>query len=92
MYGYYALRASRVPLPRFFQISITILQLIQMLIGCFVNVAAYIQKQTDPACEASVINIQLSLAMYASYFVLFTHFFYKTYLSKESKQKLKKQN
>ncbi|CAF1005593.1 unnamed protein product [Rotaria sordida] len=90
MYGYFALRAARIRLPRFLQQFITILQLIQMIIGCFINLAALNYKQHGYLCATSDINIKLSLALYASYLILFVHFFYTSYLQKDSMKKSNK--
>ncbi|CAF0778546.1 unnamed protein product [Adineta steineri] len=66
MYGYFALRAARIRLPRFFQQFITILQLIQMIIGCMINIAAYYYKQQGYSCAVSYTNIEVSLAIIIS--------------------------
>lgn len=87
MYGYFALRAARIRLPRSLQQLITLLQLIQMVAGCIVNIAAFKYKQEGHPCATSYTNIQISLALYISYLVLFAHFFYKSYLSKGSMKK-----
>ena len=47
MYGYFALRAARIRLPSTCQQLITLLQLIQMIIGCIVNIAAAYYKQQE---------------------------------------------
>ncbi len=84
MYGYFALRAARVRLPRFLQQFITIFQLIQMIIGCIVNIVAFYYKQQEYSCATSYMNIILSLLLYTSYLFLFAHFFYMSYLHKHS--------
>jgi elongation of very long chain fatty acids protein 6 len=89
MYGYFALRAARIRVPRFAQILITVLQIIQMIAGCIVNLSALNYKQEGHPCTISTTNIKLSLALYASYFILFAHFFYTTYLRKDSRRKTK---
>jgi hypothetical protein len=89
MYGYFALRAARIRVPSFVQASITLLQLIQMIAGCIVNVAAFNYKQEGYSCSTSNTNIIISLALYASYLLLFAHFFYTTYLRKDSKRTTK---
>ena len=89
MYGYFALRAARIRVPSFIQQFITILQIVQMIAGCIVNVSAFNYKQDGYSCNTSDMNIKLSLALYASYFILFAHFFYVTYLRKDSKIKTK---
>jgi len=89
MYGYFALRAARVHLPRFLQQFITMLQLIQMIFGCIVNIAAFNYKQQGYSCATTYMNIILSLVLYASYLFLFAHFFYMSYLHRGSVKKSK---
>lgn len=60
---------------------ITTLQLVQMIVGCLVNVWVIQMKQDGLECHVSDQNIKLSLLMYASYFVLFGQFFYNAYVS-----------
>ncbi len=82
MYSYFALRAARFRVPRFLQQSITLLQLIQMIIGCIVNVIAYKYKRDGYYCMTSDNNIIISLVLYITYLILFAHFFYSTYVRK----------
>lgn len=71
-----------------FQMVITTLQLIQMVVGCYINIWAYNYINSLPTaldhrqhfCHISKLNIKLSMAMYFSYFVLFARFFYKNYI------------
>lgn len=74
-----------------FQIIITTLQLIQMVVGCWINIWAYNFLNSTPSssldngqpfCHISKLNIKLSIAMYFSYFVLFSRFFYKNYINR----------
>lgn len=89
MYSYYALRAMGYKPPRFIAMVITGMQLTQMIVGCTINLWAYDYLQTvstPSACNISLINIKLSIAMYFSYFVLFAQFFYATYLSPNARK------
>lgn len=79
MYTYYALRAMRYNPPRQLAMVITTLQLLQMIIGCMVNLRAHQLVQSQAECHITPLNIKLSIAMYLSYFVLFARFFYKSY-------------
>lgn len=91
MYSYYALVSmGRYP-PKFLAMSITVLQLTQMIVGCAINIWAHNYLATAPphSCHISNINIKLSMAMYFSYFVLFAQFFFKAYLSSKSGKKAK---
>ncbi|CAG7733581.1 unnamed protein product [Allacma fusca] len=38
-------------------------------------------KSTNVTCEVSKHHLQMGAIMYASYFILFAHFFYKAYFS-----------
>lgn len=87
MYGYFALRAARIRLPRWIQPFITLMQLVQMLVGCTVNIAAYDRKEQGYSCATSYLNIKISLVMYASYLILFAHLFYTNYLRKGAARK-----
>jgi hypothetical protein len=64
---------------------ITALQLVQMVVGCLVNLWVVEHKSAGLECHVSDRNIKLSLLMYFSYFVLFARFFYNAYLSQEGK-------
>lgn len=86
MYSYYALRALRVRPPKGVAIMITSLQLIQMLVGCFINYTAYQYKQAGLECHVTESNLAYSSIMYSTYFVLFARFFYNAYLSKSEKK------
>ncbi|UJR26072.1 hypothetical protein I4U23_007418 [Adineta vaga] len=92
MYGYFALRAARIHVPGSVQATITLLQLIQMIGGCTVNISAFYYKKNGHYCSTDNTNIVLSLALYASYLLLFAHFFYNSYVRKDSKKSDKKQN
>ncbi|CAF1183698.1 unnamed protein product [Adineta steineri] len=87
MYGYFALRAARFRIPRFIQQSITVFQLIQMIIGCIVNISAYKYKSDGYYCMTSYSNIIVSLLLYFAYLILFAYFFYTTYLQKRTKKR-----
>ncbi|KAF5288732.1 hypothetical protein FQA39_LY15304 [Lamprigera yunnana] len=87
MYSYYALRSMGYSPPRQIAMVITSLQLLQMVVGCAINVWAQQMLNDHKQCQVSRMNIKLSLAMYFSYFVLFARFFYKAYLSGTRRKK-----
>lgn len=89
MYTYYALSSMGYYPPKFLAMTITFLQLTQMVVGCAINLWAHNYLSAAPAhtCHISEFNIKLSMAMYFSYFVLFARFFYKAYLSPKPKGK-----
>jgi hypothetical protein len=90
MYSYYALKAAGVKVPRSWAMTITTMQLIQMVFGVGVNVYAFyvmwIQgRESD--CSRGYFGLKLSFAVGTSYLLLFAHFFYRSYIrpSKPSK-------
>lgn len=91
MYFYYAVRASSIYRPPVWvNIFITSLQLLQMVVGVWVNVYVFINMKYTPGwyCDGKIETtntyVYLAFAMYFSYFVLFCHFFYTSYISKKA--------
>jgi elongation of very long chain fatty acids protein 6 len=82
MYTYYALKCFGIHLPRSLVILITTLQIAQMIVGVTVNWHSLVSKSNGLKCEREDQNIKLALTMYATYFLLFADFFYKTYVKK----------
>lgn len=80
MYSYYALRAMRYQFPKCVNMFITTLQLLQMIGGLYANIGAYYALNAGRECVHSYKNIQYCISMYFSYLVLFSHFFYTTYI------------
>ena len=70
MYTYYAFRAMQYRIPLSLQIMVTICQLSQMIVGCFVNYKAFIYKESGVSCNVAYSNIFWSFVMYAVYFLL----------------------
>jgi len=81
MYSYYALKVLRIRIPRWVSISITSLQLVQMMLGVFVTIYAYWAKSQNPDCCVFDQAITIAATIYVSYFVLFLNFFIKVYVS-----------
>lgn len=81
MYSYYALRAMKFRVPNQVRMVITVLQLVQMIVGCYINFYAYSMKNQGRFCGISYENIRYSFLMYFSYFVLFAKFFYDAYIN-----------
>jgi hypothetical protein len=83
MYSYYALRAMKWHIPRYMQIGLTLLQISQMLIGCFISYKVFQFKQKGINCEVTNSHIYWSFIMYGIYCCLFVHFFFNSYLLKK---------
>ena len=81
MYPYFGLRASGIRLPRFVAMTITTLQIVQMLVGNVVVIYASVVKYNGGTCNISNSVLLLSVSLYFSYLVLFGQFFYSAYFS-----------
>jgi len=89
MYGYFAVTATEyrkkvVP----YAIYITLMQLVQMLVGMFVTIKAVMYQAEGEECHVNKTNSVLGLAMYASYFVLFFKLFLDNYYLKPKSKRL----
>ncbi|MBN3321904.1 ELOV6 protein, partial [Atractosteus spatula] len=89
MYSYYAVRAAGVRVPRPLAMLITATQIMQMVMGLAVSGLVYLWMQ-DGLCPSYVDNIMWSSLMYLSYLLLFSSFFYNTYLKGNSSRKTSK--
>lgn len=79
MYSYYAAKAAGVRLPRPCAVVITALQTLQMAVGLTVLALVYCW-QNDAMCRTTESNIVWGSLMYLSYLLLFSSFFYHSYL------------
>lgn len=87
MYSYYALKAMRVQIPRFVSMCITVLQILQMVVGFGITLNVFLMKFSGRECHQSLENAALASLMYMSYLLLFVHFFYKSYAVPSSAKK-----
>lgn len=84
MYGYFATTQTRFrknvsP----FAIYITLLQLVQMLVGMWITIKAVKYQVEGRECSVNKTNSMLGLIMYFSYFVLFFKLFIDLYFLKK---------
>lgn len=92
MYTYYSVRASGIYKPPIWiNMFITILQIVQMIIGLSLNIYIYLNVgdpnwKCDSNSEYGLNLCYISFAMYFSYFLLFVHFFLGTYIFKSNKK------
>merc|ERR1711897_65699 len=88
MYGYFAIMGTqyRKAVSRY-AIYITLLQLVQMLVGMFVTVKAVMYQAAGEECHVNKTNSVLGLSMYASYFLLFFKLFVDNYYLKPKSAK-----
>jgi hypothetical protein len=64
---------------------ITLLQLTQMIVGCWINFQAWQYKSNGDTCQVTDENLKVSLIMYGTYFLLFAHFFLGSYIWKRAR-------
>uniref|UniRef100_A0A3Q3WDE9 Elongation of very long chain fatty acids protein n=1 Tax=Mola mola TaxID=94237 RepID=A0A3Q3WDE9_MOLML len=84
MYSYYAARAASLRVPRPLAVLITGAQISQMAMGLTVSALVYCWlPQGD--CPSRLDNISWAALMYLSYLLLFSNFFYQTYLRRHDK-------
>ncbi|XP_010566215.1 PREDICTED: elongation of very long chain fatty acids protein 6-like [Haliaeetus leucocephalus] len=86
MYSYYAVRAAGFQLPRLIAITITLIQMLQMLTYAVINIFIFYWKE-DKVCHTTWTMLFLSFIMYTSLLILFCNFFFKTYLRNTPKSK-----
>merc|ERR1712039_1165929 len=65
-----------------YAIYITLLQLVQMLVGMFITIKAVLYQAEGEECHVNKTNSFLGLSMYASYFLLFFKLFVDNYYLK----------
>jgi len=68
--------------------TITLLQLMQMVAGVGINVYVLIAKQRGMPCATETNHVYYALLMYGSYFLLFAKFFHGAYLGQRACRKL----
>ncbi|KAM7386009.1 hypothetical protein PAMP_002035 [Pampus punctatissimus] len=89
MYSYYAARAAGLRVPRPLAVVITSAQMLQMAMGLTVSGLVYRWMQQGD-CPSRLDNITWATLMYLSYLLLFSNFFYHTYLRSHAQHKTAK--
>ncbi|KAI3362869.1 hypothetical protein L3Q82_001909 [Scortum barcoo] len=90
MYSYYATRAAGLRVPRLaFAMLITSAQISQMAMGLTVSALVY-RWMHHSDCPSRPDNIAWAALMYLSYLLLFSNFFYQTYLRRHQEAKTSK--
>lgn len=79
MYSYYAAKAGGLRVPRPVALLITTMQIVQMIVGLSVTGLVYIWRD-DIHCVSNTNNIMCGSVMYLSYLLLFSIFFYQSYI------------
>ncbi|CAG7722109.1 unnamed protein product [Allacma fusca] len=87
MYTYYALKALKVQIPRRISMTITIIQILQMVVGVyFIGILLYTLKLGRP-CRINIELLYYGAFLILSFLALFLNFFVRTYLQR-SKDKV----
>lgn len=80
MYSYYAFKAYGIRIPKPMAISITLLQIIQMIFGLLVTCYVYANVISgNMNCIAPLHMLKFGVLMYSSYLFLFVKFFIDVY-------------
>ena len=88
MYTYYALQSVNIKAPLFVSITITTLQILQMVGGIYVIVYTWNELMAGRPCNQAFGAIIWGLLIYGSYFLLFLHYFIKAYILESSSKKV----
>jgi hypothetical protein len=87
MYSYYFLSGVCDKPPKWGKF-VTIIQIVQMVLGFFFVVLNFYFKNITQNCHGSMRNITLAFLMYSSYLFLFVQFFINRYKKKVDKKNL----
>ena len=86
MYSYYAGRAMKLRIPKWVNIILTTLQIMQMIWGVYLNFFVITTKIAGRKCAVSNRNIFWNCFLYFTYFVLFSNYFYHAYMKRPTKK------
>ena len=87
MYSYYMFKAMGFRISPSIAKSITILQLLQFLVGLVLLFTGVWLKWGGQTCAMNEVHIKAGFVMYGSYFLLFMNFFYQRYIKPSPKKK-----
>ena len=86
MYSYYALMTMGYRLPSTVAQLITVLQIVQMVIGTILNVLSLQIKSEKFDCEIPYGPAYFGLAFYIAFVILFLNLFYQRYILRKPKR------
>jgi elongation of very long chain fatty acids protein 6 len=88
MYAYYAIHTlDIIRLPKIISISITCMQIFQMVAGIFILTLSYTMSLKSTGCRSPAVICVIGATIYGSYFALFVDFFVRSYFIEGKKQK-----
>lgn len=82
MYTYFAAQSVNIKAPRFVSMTITSLQILQMIGGIAVLGKSIYESQAGSGCSVHPNILVSGVLMYGSYFALFVQFFIQSYFGK----------
>lgn len=85
MYTYYTFRSLGFHPSKWIPMTVTTMQISQMIMGCVIAISAYRLKTNGVRCQQTYENLYFSFMIYFSYFLLFARFFYYAYVKKGNK-------
>jgi len=88
IYTYFALRTYGFGCPKFISACVTMAQMSQMVIGCFIGYVVYQIKSRGGECHQHLSNLYMALGIYSTFFLLFAHYFYINYIRKGGRSRL----
>lgn len=80
MYSYFAWRSMGHGCPRWISMSITSMQLMQMVAGCVLGYTIYSVKSNNGVCHHTWENLYMAIGIYSTYLYLFAEYFYFAYI------------
>lgn len=80
MYTYFATTAMGYRFPRPVNVTLTTLQIVQMLFGFYIHIDCLRLKLTEQPCDVSMAVAITGFSLYFLFFMLFLNFFIKTYI------------
>lgn len=81
MYSYFVVQ-NFCPKVRRYAPLITILQLLQFVVGCSAILSAFGYMARGKSCETERSSLLIHFFVYLSFFVLFTNFFYRSFVQR----------
>jgi len=82
MYTYYALKSVNVYIPKKISMTLTTLQIGQMVWAVYLNLYSIYLKHSGRECARDDAGVKVHFACYLSYLILFSNYFYKVYFGK----------
>jgi len=82
MYTYYGVRAIGWRTAKWISVTVTTMQISQMLVGCYIAYDIYTAKAHGEFCQQTPIHLRFTIIVYFSYLILFVQFFYEAYLKR----------